>query len=1309
MKKLQRILLLTVVSVLTNAAAFASGGMNFHLLGVKAGMSSNDVQDIEQDQYGFMWFATRDGLNRYDGYQFKTYHTLKLGAYNNNVEWVAEDGAGNVWIKTPVNYCFYDREKDELNNRSEQLLHTIGIPETPDQLYIDEDKNLWAIKSDTLSHYTFADSKLHTLILPHQIQVTDLTCRDNRGYLLAADGSVFTIDWTHRTLTKLFQMEMHYSQLPQIYLDCSRRLWIFVPHHSTAQCYSLEQDRWIELPMLKELENEHTMITSITDDGKGNIWIGTDGRGVWTNGQAISLPDNHVTCIYKDKNDVLWIGTGKQGVAYTNLNSLRFENFDSSPGEDVSCFLEEGESTLWLGFDGEGLARYDKAKDTYTYYRTKNESIPSDLIVCTFCDRQGRIWWGSFGGGAFYWQDGRFSSLQATADDAVEMPQYIRRITQDDDGRLWFATFSQGLYAMDADGGLERYTMENSVLLTDYIADLAYTGGDWLYVATSSGVYRMNTSTREMVLLEYTEDGQEVIHDNNANCIYHDSRGLLWIGGKKGVNVYHPRLDKVVNLNETNGISHPSIRAIAEDASHNIWLTTDHGISQVVVSTTPNEGLPAFRCYPYYEEDGMANVTFNNFSILSNAAGEILAGGRGGYVKVIPRAGEHCPHRRKVVFTHLYIDNEPVIPGKNIQLLDLLELDYAHNSFAVEVSAMDYGNLHKLHYEYRLDKAGKWIKLEGNRIHFTKLMPDTYRLQVRVMKMHGDENDSTATLTIRVHPPIWLSPVAYILYAFIVTGIVVGVLISIKRKHQRVLLRQKHDMEVARQHEMDEAKLRFLTNISHDLRTPLSLIITPLEKMMAADKGRKPREELRLMHRNALALLDVINQLLDLRRLENGKAQLNPSYGDLADFLNDVCMSFQTFGEARDISFRLQQKAESLETDFDKSKMQRILLNLLSNAFKYNVEHGNVTVTLERITREDVEYACLCVADTGIGIQDENKERIFDRFYQEEHSSTDYIGSGIGMHIVKEYVTLHDGTITVRDNHPQGTVFELTFPIRHESRTTLPDDTPEEKGEASVGADTQEATSRLSILVVEDNKEFSHFMANCLKHRFTVYEAEHGRQALEVLSEHDISLVISDVRMPVMDGLELCNRIKDDIRYSHIPVILLTARTAQEHILEGLQEGADDYITKPFNLDILLLRIDKLLQWSRNNHRQFGKVEVSPSQITVSNMDEKLIERAIQIVESHMDNTEFSVEDLSAAVGMSRGHLYKKLTAITGKSPVEFIRILRIKRGKQLLEQSHENVSQIAYQVGLSPKQFAKYFKEEFGCSPSEYNKTKNQ
>jgi signal transduction histidine kinase/DNA-binding response OmpR family regulator len=637
-------------------------------------------------------------------------------------------------------------------------------------------------------------------------------------------------------------------------------------------------------------------------------------------------------------------------------------------------------------------------------------------------------------------------------------------------------------------------------------------------------------------------------------------------------------------------------------------------------------------------------------------------------------------------------------------------MDYSDSNFALEVSSMDYNSLHKLQYAYRLNKDEEWVKLEGNRIYFNKLSPGTYQLEVKVYENNNSYKNSKAScLTIHVLPPFWLSVPAYIGYTLLLAGVIIFFFLKMKRKHIRNLSQQKREMEIIQQHEMDEAKMRFFTNVSHDLRTPLSLIIIPLEKLLSSNLEKGVKEELELIHRNSETLLNEVNQLLDFRKLDQQKTQLMLSHGNLSDFVKEVCGSFIPQAVKKGINIRLHINETKMDMDFDRNKIQRILLNLLSNAVKYNYENGEVIVALDKITANGTENAQIQVADTGIGIKDENKDKIFDRFFQEQHSTTTYIGNGIGLHIVKEYVTMHHGTITVENHIPQGTIFTITLPVTHNYAVNDEKQDEAEIREKAVDevSDTTD-THKTSLLIVEDNDDFRNFLINCLKGTYQVFDAPNGKEALEILAHQSIQIVISDVMMPEMDGMELCRKIKTDIRYSHIPVILLTARTADEHELSGLKEGADDYITKPFNLEILLLRIQKILKWTKNNHEKFKTIDISPSEITVSSLDEQLIEKAIRAVEENMDNSEFSVEELSSYVGMSRGHLYKKLIMITGKSPLEFIRILRVKRGKQLLEQSQLNVSQIAYQIGLSPKQFAKYFKEEFGYVPSEYIKNNN-
>ena len=422
-----------------------------------------------------------------------------------------------------------------------------------------------------------------------------------------------------------------------------------------------------------------------------------------------------------------------------------------------------------------------------------------------------------------------------------------------------------------------------------------------------------------------------------------------------------------------------------------------------------------------------------------------------------------------------------------------------------------------------------------------------------------------------------------------------------------------------------------------------------------------------------------------------GNEELHLSHGDFIEFLRKIVEGFKYYADSRGIQMNLRINAASLEMDFDQGKMRRVVMNLLSNAFKYNTTRGTVSV----VVGHEGQNMLLEIADTGIGIKDENKQRIFDRFYQEENHA-ELVGSGIGLHIVKEYVVMHHGAISVKDNHPKGTIFRVTIPMTSGEPTSE----PLTSGSLSL------ADQRSTLLIVEDNRDFCMFLERSLNDHFKVLTASNGREALDVLAANSVNIVISDIMMPEMNGMELCNRIKTDVSFSHIPIILLTAKSTEDNIIAGLKDGADDYITKPFNLSILKLRIKKILEWTEGSHLAFCKtVDISPSEITVSSIDEELITKAIKVVEEHMSDSDFSVEELSSEVGLTRGHLYKKLMAITGTSPIGFIRTIRIKRGKALLDQGRTNISEVAYSVGFSPKQFAKYFKEAYGVLPSEFLK----
>jgi DNA-binding response OmpR family regulator/nitrogen-specific signal transduction histidine kinase len=526
------------------------------------------------------------------------------------------------------------------------------------------------------------------------------------------------------------------------------------------------------------------------------------------------------------------------------------------------------------------------------------------------------------------------------------------------------------------------------------------------------------------------------------------------------------------------------------------------------------------------------------------------------------------------------------------------------------------------------------------------------------------------------------------------------------------LAQQKKEAE--RVHELDLLKLKFFTNVSHEFRTPLSLIMAPVEKMLKQSHEPEQKKQFQLIFRNARRLLALVNQLLDFRKLEMQELRLYPSVGDIVSFVKEISYSFTDMAGAKNIHFSFTTTIESLHISFDPDKVERILFNLLSNAFKFTPEHGTIQVMLDQqaVTtgNEQINYVSIKVKDSGIGIPAEEHEKIFERFFQ--HNVPGSIlnqGSGIGLAISKEFARLHQGTISVESEPGKGTCFTVLLPVNTAAVTSV----PANHEQIAAGHEAQDETAKSDkaarkkpvILIVDDNEDIRFYLKDNLRRSYTVYEAVNGAEGWEKTRQHHPDLVVSDVMMPVMDGLELCRKIKHDAGTSHIPVILLTARSAAEPKLEGFQVGANDYVTKPFSFEMLQSRIKNLLAQADAMRKLFQKqVEVNPTEISITSVDEQFLRQALEAVEKNISDPDFSVEDLSRALHMSRVALYKKLLALTGKSPLDFIKSIRLKRAARLLEKSQLTVSEIAYEVGFNnPKYFARTFRKEFGVLPSEY------
>lgn len=1316
--------------------------LSFRNYNVHLGLSDNFIQNILRDHNGFMWFATLNGLNRYDGYKFKHYTLSENGTFNNDIRSIKDDADGNIWIEGARGWFFYNQSKDLIDENIFTILEKYGIDKKPEYISIDEQRNLWCVSESILYYYDFSRKNLRKIILTKEKKVIAIVGRGIYNILLYSDGEIVSIDNENGNTRPETHLSLNADENNRMYIDAANRLWLYTIHKTGLRCYDLVHKRYLTYQGEQILAEN--LITSVTNDNNGNIWVGTDNHGIYiihSTGEMpehieknttdeFSLPDNHINSLYWDNNQTMWIGTAKQGVAFTQPGKTSITIYSLPDKEDIKYIQEDNKGNLWFCFDGEGINRLNTHNNTVTNFRKSQGTIPSDLVICAYPDSRGRVWFGTFGGGVFYEENGHFHIPQiANCSKSSNPLNQVKKIIEDKNGTLWFATFHNGLYALNSDLSLDEYTRLNSNLLTGSVMDLAYDNGNTLYIGTSSGLYKIDINKRELSSIKGS--GTEMYKlPNYTTCLYYDSRGLLWVGTRNGLAVFYGNGTLHYILTTENGLSHNCIRSLTEDHFGTIWAATDHGINSISITPSANQNdTTRYTCFPYLEQDGIGNTTFNTRSMTCTSKGDILIGCLGKYLKIVPKPDKNNPNSMKhhVVFTNFLLQGHEIKPNipysdgrvllkNNIYLTDKISLKHTDSNFTLEVSSMDYANIHRHKYVYRLKDNENWIPVENNQITFNKLSPGEYKLQVKIHDNKNTENNPVSYMYLTITPPLWKSGTAYFLYIMTFMIIIYITIIYSKKRHERILAKQRHEMEVSRQHEMYEAKLRFFTNVSHDLRTPLALIITPLERLMSMPITQNLQKELGLIHRHALILLNEVNQLLDFRRLDNQKTSLEASYSDLTILIKEVFDSFTELSIKKDIKMTLDLKCNSMNMLFDKNKMLRILMNLVSNAIKYNHKGGEIVISLEKCSSENEDTACIKIADTGIGIKDENKNKVFELFFKENHSNEVYTGSGIGLYIVWEYVKLHNGNIHVENNKPQGSVFTINLPIITENakdsdiiENAVLDSNTSRNNEDNTKCfpgkmqPANSPNSQITILIVEDNDDFRNFLSDCLPKQYKTICANNGQNALDLLATSDVQIIISDVMMPIMDGLELCHRIKTDIRYSHIPIILLTARTAENHVIEGLKEGADDYITKPFNIEILQMRIKKLLEWSNNSHEKFRTIDISPSEITVSKMDEQLIEKAIRIVEDNFDNNEFSVTELSEQLNMSRSNLYKKLQAITGKPPLEFIRIVRLKRGKQLLEKTDLPISQIAYQIGLSPKLFAKYFKEEFGTLPSIY------
>ena len=1316
----------------------------FKHLEVSDGLSNNSVNTICKDRDGFMWFGTTTGLNRYDGYTFKIYQHAENdpgSLPDNYITDIVEMPDGRFWVNTGRGYVLFDKEQDCFITDVTGFMKNLESGGVPEQVFVDREGNTClSVAGEGCYRYKEGGKRLFFSYVEHSLPEHGVTqiaeCSDgllliyNTGLLVCLDRATLAIKWKSDEIKKYIPAgkTIEFS----LFVDRDNCIWAYSLMGIWA--YDCGTKSWRTDLTAIWSSRPDVIIHAVAQDIEGRIWVGKDYDGIDVleketgkvtslvahddNGR--SLPHNTIYDLYADRDGIMWVGTYKKGVSYYSESIFKFNMYEWG---DITCIEQADENRLWLGTNDHGILLWNRSTGkAEPFWRDAEGQLPNP-VVSMLKSKDGKLWVGTFNGGLYCMNGSQIRSYKEGVGNALASNN-VWALVEDDKGRIWIASLGGGLQCLEpVSGTFETYTSSNSALLENNVTSLCWVDNNTLFFGTANqGVGMMDMRTREIKKIQ-GQSGNVKLSNDAVNHVYKDSRGLVWIATREGLNVYDTRRHVFLGLSFVAEAKGNFIAAITEDQERNMWVSTSRKVIRVTVASD-GKGSYLFDSRAYNSEDGLQNCDFNQRSIKTLHNGIIAIGGLYGVNVFAPDHIRYNKMLPNVMFTGLSLFDEAVKVGqsyggrvlieKELNDVENVEFDYKQNIFSVSFASDNYNLPEKTQYMYKLEGFNNdWLTLPlgVHNVTFTNLAPGKYVLRVKAINSDGYVGIKEATLGIVVNPPFWMSWWAYLLYT---VGLVIVLFLAryrmLKREREKFHLQQIEN-EVAKNEEINNMKFRFFTNVSHELRTPLTLIISPLEGMLKETTDELQSTRLQLMYRNAQRLLHLVNQLLDFRKGEMSTHQLSLSEGDIISYVHSVCNSFLLMADKKHIQFSFFSGIDTFSMAFDADKVGKIVMNLLSNAFKFTPEGGRVTVMIEHVagTPDILEIK---IADTGIGISDVDKEHIFERFYQAGHKGVEETtGNGIGLSLVRDFVTLHEGEVKVFDNIGMGSVFVIQFLVKHvETQVQLPEETGMSAGDEEdkeMKEEAREETERKNfplLLIVDDNEDFRIFMRYSLELQYRVKLAVNGKEAWEMMQEELPDLVISDVMMPQMDGNELCRLIKQDKRTAHIPVILLTARQNTEAKLEGLQTGADDYVTKPFNMTILVLRIRKLIELSRYHRVTQGMIDPAPSEIVITSLDEKLIEKAIKYVEDNMSRTELSVEELSRELGMSRVHLYKKLLQITGKTPIEFIRVIRLKRAAQLLRESQLHVSEVAFEVGFNnPKYFSRYFKDEFGVLPSVY------
>lgn len=1322
--------LLLFIVLLLNSPLHAQDHYAFTPIDCSDGLSGNRVRNIIQLRDGRIAINANEIVSIYDGTSFQYFHYNKsniipLNDYvGHHRIYVNED---YIYIKDWYKLMAININEERFEQHLDSLFKSYGVKGALVNFFVDEAGNYWMLTDDDVLLYRdYAGGKTVEFLKnvsmngDERDRLLDIAVVNQQVFLFYNSSLMVCYDLeTSRELYREYALdEKQDISATLLVVPRGKYLYYLMNGRKTeALRFDIELRKWEVI-----LETEYRL--NVLSVGKEHdIWI-TSQAGLWVcdeklqNKQFIPTLEfvdgkeikTEVSTVFNDNQGGTWIGTLDRGICYYHPNRFKFKNvgkvffpnIDQNGEVSVSCFVEDAHGGILVG-TRQGLLRYSLSESKLSF----EAGLPRNLRCNGLTkDSRQRIWLSSVEA-LFCIQNGKSRSYPV---------RDVAKVFEAPDKNLYICSYIDGLCLLNPDTGELKKIEESEGRQINSVSQIRNYKEGMLIGICNLGLFTYDY--KKQVLTAPVFKDKKVWQDfydlHHYSDLYVDSRNLVWLATQDGLIVWNQKNEEIRMFYMENGLVNNSIQAISEDRHHVMWITTSYGIS--CVNVVQEGGRTEYSFSNFNHSDGVIEREFLERSVYVTKDDVILMGGIDGFNEFRINKLPPVKQDMKPLFVNFHLFGKKVEMDKaydgNVLLSEPVSatqkiiLNYDQNFVSFDFSALNYINRSQTHYRYRLTGLDKeWHEIVSptgtGTASYANLPPGTYDLEVYAANNSKQWGSSSATIQIIVRNPYWKTPLAYFIYCLLIALSIYWALSSYLRMNKRKL-------QKAQEEELNQMKFRFFTNISHEFRTPLTLIITPLESLIKEVGDVNLKKKLQLIYRNSKELLYLVNQLLDFRRLEMQGEKLFLVKGNIVEFVHSVKSSFDNLAQEEKIFFEIEDKiTEELYINFDREKILKVLNNLLSNAFKFTHSGGMVQVVLDTYEAPDgILYFRFSVKDTGVGIPRKELPHIFDRFYQVKNEE-DKMGSGIGLHLVKEYVELHSGKIEVESEANKGSSFNVYLPIQSgfESGEVAKEDIIQDGQNIDVQSEKDlRANKEYTILLVEDNKEFRHYMSELLSKKYNVLEAEDGEEGEWIATTKFPDLIISDVMMPKVDGLELCKRIKSNIQVSHIPVILLTARSTDESKLFGYESGADEYISKPFNLDILLLRIQKLINEEKARQKSFSQgINIDPGEVTITSVDEQFIGKVCAMIRKNMDNPEYSVEKLSADVGMERTVLYRKLNAIAGQTPSDFIRSIRLKHAAQLLNKGYQ-VGEVADMVGFNtPKYFTKYFKQAFGVTPSQY------